>query len=150
MIYVNDARGCWDAERSAHVSRALAARGGDVVARVAPAAGDRFLFEFYEREVLPEFAWRPVFRKQRSATHRRMNSHIAEVPNPEPPPHPQPTDPPPTAVNEDEVKEREQEKLDIGDSHPEDRDIRPKPTRQGDGLDVGDPHPADRDTEPRT
>ena len=48
------------------------------------------------------------------------------------------------------MKEREQEKLDIGDAHPEDRDIRPKRTRQGDGLDVGDPHPADRDTEPRT
>ena len=45
VIYVNDARGCWDGERSAHVARALAARGGDVVARVAPAAGDRFLFK---------------------------------------------------------------------------------------------------------
>jgi hypothetical protein len=53
-------------------------------------------------------------------------------------------------VDEDEVEARERDKLDIGDSHPEDRDIRPKPTRQGDGLDVGDPHPEKRDTEPRT
>jgi hypothetical protein len=53
-------------------------------------------------------------------------------------------------VDEDDVRARERDKLDIGDSHPEDRDIRPKPTRQGDGLDVGDPHPETRDTDPRT
>jgi hypothetical protein len=50
-------------------------------------------------------------------------------------------------VDEDEVKDRERDKLDIGDSHPEDRDIRPKPTRQAEGLDVGDPHPEKRDTD---
>jgi hypothetical protein len=54
------------------------------------------------------------------------------------------------AVDEDDVKAREQDKLDIGDSRPQDRDIRPKPRKQGEDLDVGDPHPADRDTEPRT
>jgi hypothetical protein len=48
-------------------------------------------------------------------------------------------------VDEDEVEAREREKLDIGDSHPEDRDIKPRRERQGDGLDLGDPHPADRD-----
>jgi hypothetical protein len=53
-------------------------------------------------------------------------------------------------VSEDDVKARERDKLDIGDSHPEDRDIRPRPTRQGEGLDVGDPHPEKRDTEPST
>jgi hypothetical protein len=53
-------------------------------------------------------------------------------------------------VDEDEVKARERDKLDIGDPHPEDRDIRPKPTRQAEGLDVGDPHPERRDTEPST
>ena len=49
-------------------------------------------------------------------------------------------------VDEDDVKAREQEKLDIGDDHPEDRDIRPRSRRHGDELDVGDPHPAGRDT----
>jgi hypothetical protein len=53
-------------------------------------------------------------------------------------------------VDEDDVKARERDKLDIGDSHPEDRDIRPRPTRQAEGLDVGDPHPEKRDTEPHT
>ncbi len=48
-------------------------------------------------------------------------------------------------VNEDDVKAREREQLDIGDSHPEDREIRPREERQGEGLDVGDRHPADRD-----
>jgi hypothetical protein len=49
-------------------------------------------------------------------------------------------------VDDSEVKAREREKLDIGDSHPEDRDIRPgKDKRDPDELDVGDPHPADRD-----
>ena len=50
------------------------------------------------------------------------------------------------SVNEDDVKAREREKLDIGDDHPADRDIRPRHREQGDELDVGDPHPADRDT----
>ena len=49
-------------------------------------------------------------------------------------------------VNEDDVERREQEKLDIGDDHPADRDIRPRDRKQGDELDVGDPHPADRDS----
>jgi hypothetical protein len=48
-------------------------------------------------------------------------------------------------VNDDDVKAREREKLDIGDSRPQDRDIRPRTEHQGDDLDVGDPHPADRD-----
>ena len=62
------------------------------------------------------------------------------MPDTEPAP---PTDP---VVNEDDVKAREREKLDVGDDHPADRDIRPRHSEQGDGLDVGDPHPADRDT----
>ena len=49
-------------------------------------------------------------------------------------------------VSEDDVKAREREKLDIGDDHPEDRDIRPRDRKQGEDLDVGDPHPAGRDT----
>jgi hypothetical protein len=49
-------------------------------------------------------------------------------------------------VNEDDVKAREREKRDIGDDHPEDRDIRPRDREQADELDVGDPHPAGRDT----
>jgi hypothetical protein len=60
-----------------------------------------------------------------------------------------PSDDDAPVVDEDDVKAREAEKLDIGDSHPADRGIRPKPTRQGDGLDVGDPHPDAADTEPR-
>jgi len=49
-------------------------------------------------------------------------------------------------VSESDVKAREREKLDIGDAHPEDRDIRPgKDERDPGDLDVGDPHPADRD-----
>jgi hypothetical protein len=56
-------------------------------------------------------------------------------------------DTPPDAsiVDEDDIKRREREKLDIGDDHPQDRDIRPRDKEQGDELDVGDPHPADRD-----
>ena len=53
-------------------------------------------------------------------------------------------------VNEDDVKAREREKLDIGDSRPADPDIRPKPKRQAEGLDVGDPHPEQRDTDAHT
>ena len=45
VIYANDAHDCWDGERSAHVARALAGRGGDLVARLAPAGSDRFLFK---------------------------------------------------------------------------------------------------------
>lgn len=59
-------------------------------------------------------------------------------------------DPGTPVVDEDDVKARERDKLDIGDSHPEDRDIRPKPTHQADGLDVGNPHAEKRDTEART
>jgi hypothetical protein len=47
---------------------------------------------------------------------------------------------------EDDVKAREREKLDIGDSHPEDTKIGPdKRGRDEDELDLGDPHPADPD-----
>ena len=50
------------------------------------------------------------------------------------------------AAPRDDVEAREREKLDIGDSHPEDREIGPEPRKhQGDELDIGDPHPADRD-----
>jgi hypothetical protein len=50
------------------------------------------------------------------------------------------------SVSESDVKARERAKLDIGDSRPEDRDIRPdRHKRDPDELDVGDPHPADRD-----
>jgi nicotinamidase-related amidase len=45
VIYVNDAGGVWDGDAPAHVARALAGRGGDVIRRIAPASGDRFLFK---------------------------------------------------------------------------------------------------------
>ncbi len=45
VIYVNDAQGRWDGERSLHVERALDGKGGDVIARVAPEPDDRFLFK---------------------------------------------------------------------------------------------------------
>jgi nicotinamidase-related amidase len=45
VIYVNDAHGRWDGERSAHVEHALAAAGGEVVRRIAPREGDDFLFK---------------------------------------------------------------------------------------------------------
>jgi nicotinamidase-related amidase len=45
VIYVNDAAGRWDGDAPAHVRRAAAARGGDVVSRLAPASGDLFLFK---------------------------------------------------------------------------------------------------------
>jgi hypothetical protein len=54
-------------------------------------------------------------------------------------------DEPRPTVPESDVKARERAKLDIGDSHPEDRDIRPDPSEDERELDVGDPHPADRD-----
>jgi nicotinamidase-related amidase len=45
VIYVNDSQGEWDGERSAHVARALAGIGGEVVERIAPTGDDRFLFK---------------------------------------------------------------------------------------------------------
>jgi hypothetical protein len=48
-------------------------------------------------------------------------------------------------VDDEDVKAREREKLDIGDDHPADRDIRRRHPDQGGELDVGDPHPAERD-----
>ena len=57
-------------------------------------------------------------------------------------------DSPEPTVSEDDVKAREREKLDIGDSHPERRDIKPDEDRQAEGIDVGDPRPHDRDALP--
>jgi hypothetical protein len=54
----------------------------------------------------------------------------------------------PSVASDDEIERREQEKLDIGDSHPESRDLLPDDERQGDDLDVGDPRPHDRDALP--
>ena len=45
VIYVNDAHGDWDGDAPGHVAEALAAQGGDVLRRIAPAAGDRFIFK---------------------------------------------------------------------------------------------------------
>ncbi len=45
MLYVNDAHGRWDGDARGHVASALAGAGGDVVARVRPEPGDRFLFK---------------------------------------------------------------------------------------------------------
>jgi len=46
VIYANDANGRWDGDAPAHVRDALhQGRGGDVVARIAPAPGDRFFFK---------------------------------------------------------------------------------------------------------
>jgi len=45
VIYVNDAHGRWDGERSAHVEQALAAAGGETVRRIVPQEGDDFLFK---------------------------------------------------------------------------------------------------------
>jgi hypothetical protein len=59
-------------------------------------------------------------------------------------------DSPKPIVDENDVKARERDKLDIGDSHPADPDIRPKPKRQADDLDVGDPHPEKPDTDAHT
>src|SRR3954447_25570429 len=39
VIYVNDAHGRWDGERSAHVEQALAAAGGETVRRIVPQEG---------------------------------------------------------------------------------------------------------------
>lgn len=45
VVYVNDAHGIWDADAPAHVARALAGSGGDVVREIAPARGDLFVFK---------------------------------------------------------------------------------------------------------
>jgi nicotinamidase-related amidase len=45
VIYVNDAAGRWDGDAPGHVRSAGTGRGGDVVSRLAPAPGDRFLFK---------------------------------------------------------------------------------------------------------
>jgi nicotinamidase-related amidase len=46
VIYANDADGRWDGDAPGHVRDAVArGRGGDVIARVAPAPGDRFFFK---------------------------------------------------------------------------------------------------------
>jgi nicotinamidase-related amidase len=45
IVYVNDANGKWDGNAPAHVEAALAAKGGDVVERLAPCADDLFLFK---------------------------------------------------------------------------------------------------------
>jgi nicotinamidase-related amidase len=45
VIYGNDAAGRWDGDAPGHVRRAAAARGGDVVSRLAPVPGDLFLFK---------------------------------------------------------------------------------------------------------
>lgn len=45
VIYVNDALDNWDGDAPGHVLTAMRAAGGDVVSRLAPAAGDRFLFK---------------------------------------------------------------------------------------------------------
>jgi hypothetical protein len=42
-------------------------------------------------------------------------------------------------VDEEDVKAREREKLDIGDDHPQDRDIRRHERNPDEELDVGDP-----------
>jgi nicotinamidase-related amidase len=46
VIYANDADDRWDGDAPGHVRDALhRGRGGDVVARIAPAPGDRFFFK---------------------------------------------------------------------------------------------------------
>ncbi|HEY3612129.1 MAG TPA: isochorismatase family cysteine hydrolase [Gaiellales bacterium] len=45
VVYVNDAHGCWDGDARGLVARARSGVGGDVVAALAPAPGDRFLFK---------------------------------------------------------------------------------------------------------
>jgi hypothetical protein len=53
-----------------------------------------------------------------------------------------------TRVDDAEVRRREREKLDVGDSHPESRELMPDEEGQGEGTDVGDPKPHDRDALP--
>ena len=45
VIYANDANDRWDGDAPGHVREAVQGRGGDVVARIAPAPGDRFFFK---------------------------------------------------------------------------------------------------------
>jgi nicotinamidase-related amidase len=45
VVYANDNRGLWDGDRGALVERALRGLGGELVARVAPEAGDRFVIK---------------------------------------------------------------------------------------------------------
>jgi nicotinamidase-related amidase len=46
VVYANDAYGRWDGDAPGHVRDAVErGRGGDVVARLAPAAGERFFFK---------------------------------------------------------------------------------------------------------
>ena len=43
VVYANDNGGLWDGDGRGLVERALNGRGGDLVRRVAPEAGDRFV-----------------------------------------------------------------------------------------------------------
>src|SRR5205814_2920385 len=45
IVYVNDDRGHWDGDAPAAVREALAGKGADIVSRLAPQHGDRFLFK---------------------------------------------------------------------------------------------------------
>lgn len=45
VVYANDDTGAWDSDRAALLRRALAGRGGDLVAAVAPRAGDRLVLK---------------------------------------------------------------------------------------------------------
>ena len=45
VIYVIDAQGTWDGDAPGRVREALAGPGGDVVAAIAPAPGEPFLFK---------------------------------------------------------------------------------------------------------
>ncbi len=45
IVYVNDDPGRWDGDAPGTVRAALAGRGGDVMSRLAPQRGDRFLFK---------------------------------------------------------------------------------------------------------
>jgi nicotinamidase-related amidase len=45
VIYVNDAADRWDGDAPGHVAAARESAGGDVVSRLAPEAGDRFIFK---------------------------------------------------------------------------------------------------------
>lgn len=45
VVYVNDDAGRWDSDAPALLRLALEGRGGDVVARVAPREGERFLLK---------------------------------------------------------------------------------------------------------
>jgi nicotinamidase-related amidase len=45
ILYVNDDLGRWDGDAPSAVREALAGKGADVVSRLAPQKGDRFLFK---------------------------------------------------------------------------------------------------------